>query len=198
LWGIKGERCDAAIDTENQSQIPPALAFQHYQYEQKTGPGQQRSNRQRDDTVSPHQQVNGEGRRLRRYLRLLSTGCHQCAKVCQLPLWKSMDGAKRQLSGGADEQQQQQQLSSTGSHSRNEFGSADEAGGSTDAEMRLHPMTCSGETVRRTAALFDRLRACLLLHFSSVGKRFARSFNVRPIFFPLISGLVAFGCQSER
>jgi hypothetical protein len=108
----------------------------------------------------------GEGR-LRRYLRLLADGDATNARVCHLALWKSSDSAKGQLSVGVEEQQQL----SLQSQQNAEFGSADEAGGSTDAEMRLpfdllrrdgfvvRPPLVSTDHMMCLASVMDRLES---------------------------------------
>jgi hypothetical protein len=88
-----------------------------------------------DGTLSPPSANSngecGEGR-LRRYLRLLADGDATNARVCKLALWKSSDGAVRS-NGVENEQHQHQQQSQQNA----EFGSADEAGGSAETDMRL-------------------------------------------------------------
>jgi hypothetical protein len=99
----------------------------------------------------------GEGR-LRRYLRLLADGDATNSRVCCLALWESSsgDGAKRACE---DEKPGSQE----------EFGSADEAGGS--AEMRLpfellrrdgfvvRPPLASAQDMTRLASIMDRLES---------------------------------------
>jgi hypothetical protein len=145
------------LSIPNQNSQIRGTGLQHYQVtKQKQNQSGRRSNRYKMTHYHLHSKSTSGADVVKGSCSVCSLladgGCHQW--VCQLPLWKSMDGAKRQLSGELiDEQQQQQQLSF--GHSRMQNSVAPTKLVARLTRKCIYPMTSPAVGVGTTAFGFD-------------------------------------------